>query len=54
MSIAAVMVNIMGDGTTRIVLFIMILIAVALILTGCIIALLTLYNQRKMRNTGKT
>ena len=49
MSVAVVQASsIVDSGTIRVVLFIMILLAVALILTGCVIALLTLYKQLKV------
>lgn len=48
MSVAVVLASSIDGGTIRVVLFIMVLLAVALILTGCAIALLTLYKQIKV------
>ena len=43
-----ILVSSIEDGTTiRIVLFIMVLIAIALLLVGAVIALMTLYKQLK-------
>ncbi len=36
-----------GDGGMRVILFVLVLVAVILIFAGCVIALVTLYNQRK-------
>jgi hypothetical protein len=47
MSVAVILVSSADSGTIRVVLFIMVLLAVALILTGGVIALLTLYKQMK-------
>lgn len=48
MSVAVVLASSIDGGTIRVVLFIMVLLAVALILTGCVIALLTFYKQIKV------
>ncbi len=54
MSVAVVQVSsVVDSGTIRVILFIMILLAVALILTGCVIALLTLYKQLKSRHPDR-
>lgn len=39
-----------NSGVIRVVLFIMVLLAVALILAGCVIAFMTLYKQIKTPN----
>jgi hypothetical protein len=41
-------------GAMRIALFIMVMVAVALILLGCVIALLTLFNQRRNQAADDT
>ena len=46
---AVLAVNAVDGGAMRIALFIMVMVAVALILLGCGIALLTLFNQRRNR-----
>jgi hypothetical protein len=40
------------DGGKRVILFILLMVAVALILAGAIIALLTLYNQKRTQAIG--
>ncbi len=50
-----ILASIMNGSTIRLVLFIMLLIAVALILAGSVIALMTLYKQVKapMRDNAR-
>ncbi|MBV9258339.1 MAG: hypothetical protein JO215_10000 [Ktedonobacteraceae bacterium] len=43
----AILASTTGNETIRVVLFIMVLIAVALLLAGSVIALMTLYKQLK-------
>jgi hypothetical protein len=55
MSLMAVLAgNAVDGGSMRVALFIMVLVAAALILTGCVIALLTFYQQRKNQAVDKT
>ncbi len=54
MSLRAVLaMSAVDGGAMRVALFIMVLVAVALIIIGCVIALLTLYNQRKNQAANK-
>ena len=47
MSFAVILASSVDGGVIRIILFIMVLVAVALLLTGCTIALMTFYKQSK-------
>jgi hypothetical protein len=47
MSFAVILASSADSGVIRVVLFIMVLVAVALLLAGCTIALMTLYKQLK-------
>jgi hypothetical protein len=47
MSLVAILASSVGGETIRVILFIMVLVAVALLLAGCVIALMTLYKQLK-------
>ncbi len=54
MSVIAVLAMSAIDGSVmRVVLFILVMVAVALILLGCSIALLTLYKQRRNQAADK-
>ena len=52
--LAVVAASAVDGGAMRVALFIMVLVAVALILTGCVIALLALYNQRRNQAADET
>ncbi len=47
MSFAVMVAGSVDGGVIRIILFIMVLVAVALLLAGCTIALVTFYKQFK-------
>jgi hypothetical protein len=47
MSFAVILVSSVDGGVIRVILFIMVMVAVALLLAGCVIALMTLYKQLK-------
>jgi hypothetical protein len=47
MSFAVILVSSVDGGVIRVILFIMVLVAVALLLAGCVIAFMTLYKQLK-------
>ncbi len=45
-ALSAILLNISGNGATRLVLLFLVLVAVVLLLAGSTIALLTFINQR--------